>query len=83
MTSVNAALERGMATCPAPGEKVLGDHGVWASVNEHALAAAVDRVGHGAQAVAAGSPAADMIEHSAEYGGPRCFDATLATLVPG
>jgi hypothetical protein len=50
-----------MAARPAPGEEILGDQAVIAWGSEHALAAAVDGVGHGPQAAAAAQAASRVI----------------------
>ena len=66
MTSTTGAVEWGMAACPAPGENILGDQALVTSGDQHALAAAVDGIGHGAEAAAAARDASRVIERSAE-----------------
>jgi serine phosphatase RsbU (regulator of sigma subunit) len=65
VASINAALEWNAAASSMPGEQVLGDRAVVASTDEHVLTAAVDGVGHGAEAAAAAHAAAHVLEQSA------------------
>jgi serine phosphatase RsbU (regulator of sigma subunit) len=60
-----AALEWHIAAAPMPGENVLGDHAVVAVADGCAVAAAVDGLGHGAQAAAAAEAAASVLARSA------------------
>jgi hypothetical protein len=66
-TSANASLEWDLAAAPMPGETVIGDRGVVAFGHDHVLAAAIDGVGHGADAAAAAHVAAYALEHSAAH----------------
>ena len=65
VTSSNAALEWHAASVPAPGETALGDWAVVTFADGRAIAAAVDGLGHGAQAAAAAEAAASVLERSA------------------
>ena len=60
-----AGLEWEVAAAPAPGEDVLGDLAVVAFADGHAIAGAVDGLGHGAQAAAAAQAAASVLGQSA------------------
>jgi hypothetical protein len=66
MTRTNAVLEWDAATMPMPGESVLGDRAVVAFAEEHVLLAAIDGLGHGAEAAAAAQVAAYTLRHFAE-----------------
>jgi hypothetical protein len=65
VTNVNEALEWEAVATPFPGESALGDRAVVAFVEQRALVAAVDGLGHGPGAEAAGQAAASVLEHSA------------------
>jgi hypothetical protein len=63
MTRTNALLEWDAAAMPMPGENVLGDRAVVAFAEEHMLLAAIDGIGHGAEAAAAAQVAAYTLRH--------------------
>jgi hypothetical protein len=63
--SANAALEWDLALAPMPGETVIGDRAVVIFGHEYVLAAAIDGVGHGADAAAAAHVASYALEHAA------------------
>lgn len=83
VSSINAALEWDAAATPIPGEKVLGDRGVVAFAGDRALAAAIDGLGHGAEAAAAAEAAASVLERSTGQDLPatvlECHRALKAT----
>ena len=64
-TSATAALEWDLAAAPMPGENVIGDHGLVVFAHEHIWAAAIDGVGHGAEAAAAAHIATYTLQHAA------------------
>jgi phosphoserine phosphatase RsbX len=65
VTDVNAVLEWDVAATPIPGESVIGDRAVVAFAEQRALVAAVDGLGHGAEAAAAARAATAVLERSA------------------
>lgn len=64
-TPVNAVLDWDFAAAPIPGETVTGDRAVVAFGPHSVLVAAIDGVGHGADAAAAAEVAACSLEASA------------------
>lgn len=66
-TSANPALEWDIAAAPMPGENVIGDRAFVMSAPEHVLAAAIDGLGHGAEAAAAAQVAAYTLQHTAAH----------------
>jgi serine phosphatase RsbU (regulator of sigma subunit) len=61
----NAAIEWDLVIAPMPGETVIGDRAVVMFGHDHVLAAAIDGVGHGADAAAAAHVASYALEHAA------------------
>lgn len=59
-----AGLEWDVAAVPAPGESVIGDRAVVTFADGHAIVAAVDGLGHGAQAAAAAQAATSVLGQS-------------------
>jgi serine phosphatase RsbU (regulator of sigma subunit) len=59
---MNGTLEWGTAASPMPGENTLGDRAVVTFWHEHALAAAIDGLGHGVDAATAAEMAAQVLE---------------------
>jgi phosphoserine phosphatase RsbX len=68
VTDVGATLEWEAAAIPFPGESALGDRAVVALADQCALVAAVDGLGHGPDAEAAGQAAASVLERSVGHG---------------
>ena len=66
-TTTNASLEWDAAATPIPGEQALGDRAVVAFAGDHALAGAIDGLGHGPEAAAAASSAASLLERAAGH----------------
>jgi negative regulator of sigma-B (phosphoserine phosphatase) len=78
-----AALERGLAEAPMQGERRSGDRAVFAAWDGGALVAAIDGLGHGADAAHAADEAAKVVgEHpreSPEALLARCHQALVRT----
>jgi serine phosphatase RsbU (regulator of sigma subunit) len=65
LASANGSLEWDHAAVPMPGEKALGDRPIVAFAGGRALIAAVDGLGHGADAAAAAQAATSVLMRSA------------------
>ena len=81
--SARAALEWDFAAAPMPGENVIGDRAIVAFAHEHVFAAAIDGVGHGAEAAAAAHIATYTLEHASAQDLPsmvrECHQALAQT----
>jgi hypothetical protein len=64
---MTAALEWSTAASPLPGENTLGDRAVVTFSRDHALAAAIDGLGHGADAANAAEMATTVLERSSAH----------------